>query len=146
MSKNIAAVYLGGTAPNYKLMEQVWKSLEKRYNIVHLRGQNIEETLSDIINADLAIFILVEHGIPLADREDFNNVLIELGISVGAGVQTVVVGNAEKLAILEHPWVRTFSFQELLDIIDNDTDITYIPPTRINKEEENERTDRLKGL
>ena len=157
MSNNIATVYLGGTTPNFQMMSEIHERLKKRYNIVNVRGQNIEDTLMSITNADLAIFIMVKRefplhfsksvfALPVFDRADTKNVLVELGISVGSGIQTVVVGKAEKLAILKHPWVRTFSFQEILGIIASDTDLTYIPPTRINEDEEKERADRLQGL
>ncbi len=136
-------VYISGTQPNHKLINQVSRKLEERYHTVTgpTQWDNPVIALSDIIHSDVSIFIFQKVGFlslyhPMAD------VMVELGIAVGGGKLTIVVGDAEPVKILEHPWVRRMGLQELLHLINSNRHLDYIPPTQENLQEEKERRDR----
>ena len=136
-------VFLSGTIANYKLMDQVAKKLEHHFHTINWSTKNPEDLISHLIHTDLAIFVLVKRGwYPFFNWGDRRDVLVELGMAVGQGTQTVVVGNAERVRIFDHPWVRRMGLGELLHIIDTTRDLSYIPPTQVNLQEEKERRDR----
>lgn len=137
-------VYISGTSGADLLMKQVLDRLLKRYHTVY--GSNLwsnpQETVTNIITADLAIFIFQKgwrHGIT-------RDLLVELGIAAGAGVLTVIVGRPAKIAITGHPWIRQMGLGELLQFIDNNSDLSFVPQTQVNVQEEKERADRTAGF
>jgi hypothetical protein len=128
-------------------MDEVVQELKKRHHIVVGTGMWTDpvQTLTTIMNSDLAIFIFDwrPHIFHYFDRLQ---VMTELGIAVGSGRMTVVVGKAEQVSIIDHPWVRRMGLQELLQVIATTPDLSFIPPTHVNQVQEKERTDREEKL
>jgi len=144
----MSEVYISGTEKNVDLIKQVADKLIERHHSIcgNALWDNPEKTLSNIINADIAIFIMAKRDNRFLTREVTQNVLVELGIAVGSGKLTIVVGKAEGARIINHPWVRRMGLQELLDYISSNRHLDYIPPTQVNAVEEKERTDREEKL